>query len=701
MIEGRVHTLHTQDREDCGVTGSETATPEARRPRRVSHAALAVAGLVVLSTAIRFAAAQAFTTPWIAPDEMVYGMLGEGLWSHGTLTLRTLPSPYYSLLTPALIGAPLAAASDLADGVRWAQLLQALAMSLVAVPTYAWARRLASRWWAVGAAALVLAAPALHYAGFLMTEPLTLTVVTVSLLMLARALEEPTMWRYGVFVTWATIAAAVRLQALVLLPAFLLAAVLDWLAARDRSRLRPLLWFAALAVAATAIVAAIVLAAGGELSSRRLLGAYTPVGEAGAVQGDRLDEVAWHAFDLSVLGLGATILATAALAWTVFSRRDRDPALRAFVATTLAYVALLIVQVGSFSAVFVGTVAERYLVTALPPLAIGLCAWIARGAPRAPGVVLPVLGLVVAGAVFVPVAQLATAQTLPNTFTPAALSALGADGARAALVVGALVAGALVLLLPRRLAWVAALVVGLGLGLLSVDSGRRIADASAHEQRVAIGTDAPSWLDEARTRDAALLVTGDRLWTATARTIFWNRAIDEVLRLVPATTPFPPVTTPVTIAPDGVLRTSSGDPLERPLVVAPSTVTLAGEKLAERPAGDSEAFGLALWRPVEPVSVVLRTDGFLPNGDFTGTVTVTVFACRPGTLDVTILGKTGDPVEARVDGIEVGRLETPNGGAVTHHVPSPPYADGSRPCVFELENPGYAGTTAIVFTPRS
>ena len=683
------------------MTGPETATPGAPRSRRVSHAAVAVAGLVVLSTAIRFAAAQAFTTPWIAPDEMVYGMLGETLWSHGTLSLRALSSPYYSVLTPALIGAPLAAASDLAEGIRWAQLLQALAMSLVAVPTYAWARRVASTWWAVAAAALVLAAPAFHYAGFLMTEPLTLTVVTVALLMLARALEQPTMWRYGVFVAWATAAAAVRLQALVLLPAFLLAAVLDSLAARDRGRLRPLLWFAALALAATAVVAIAVVATGGELSSRRLLGAYTPVGEAGAVKGDRLDEVAWHAFDVAVLGLGVTVLATAALAGTAFSRRDRDPALRAFVSTALAYIALLVVQVGLFSAVFVGTVAERYLVTALPPLAIGLCAWIARRAPRAPTVVLPVLGLVVAGAALVPLTQIAAGETLPNTFTPAALSALGAGSARIVLVACALAAGVLVLVVPRRFAWVAAVVVGVGLGLLSVDSGRRIADASAHEQRVAIGSEAPTWLDDAGVRGASLLLTGDRLWTANARTIFWNRGIDDVLRLVPATTPFPPVTTPVAIGQDGVLRTSGGAPLERTVVVAPSTVTLAGEKVAERPAGDSEAYGLAAWRPDEPVRVVLRTGGFLPNGDFTGTATVTVYACPQGSLDVTILGKTGDPVLARVDGIDVGRLVTPNGRAVTHHIAAPPYADGSRPCVFELENPGYAGSTAIVFTPQS
>ncbi len=249
------------------MAGSETLTNGARS-RWPSRALLAVAGLVVVSTAVRFAAAQAFTTPWIAPDEMVYGMLGEGLWTHGTLTLRSLPSPYYSVLTPALVGAPLAAL-DLDNGIQWARLLQSLAMSLVAVPTFAWTRRVASTGWALAAAALVLTTPALHYAGFLMTEPLTLTVVTTALYMLARAIEEPSMWRYGVFVAWATAAAAVRLQALVLLPAFLLAAVVDSLAARDRARLRPLLWFGALAAVAAVVVAIAIVAAIAMAAARR------------------------------------------------------------------------------------------------------------------------------------------------------------------------------------------------------------------------------------------------------------------------------------------------------------------------------------------------------------------------------------------------------------------------------------------------
>ena len=404
------------------MTGSETATGRSALGPLISRPALAVAGLVVASTVIRFAAAQAFTTPWIAPDEMVYGMLGEGLWSHGTLTLRTFASPYYSLLTPALIGAPLAALDDLADGIQWARVLQALAMSLVAVPTYVWARRLASPGGRSRRQRSCSSAPALHYAGFLMTEPLTLTVVTVALLMLARALEEPSMWRYGVFVAWATAAAAVRLQALVLLPAFLLAAVVDSVAARDGRRLRPLLWFGALAAAATVIVGGAILATGGELSTRRLLGAYTPVGQASGVSGDRFAEIAWHAFDVSVIGLGVTVLALAALAWVVLARHDtRSGPSR--VRLDERRVRVPPGRPGRALRRDVRRLGRR----AVPHLTAcrcsrSACAPGSRVAHHVPsGSRFPSGRRSIAGAALVPIGQLASPETLPNAPTPAVL----------------------------------------------------------------------------------------------------------------------------------------------------------------------------------------------------------------------------------------------------------------------------------------
>jgi hypothetical protein len=159
------------------------------------------------------------------------------------------------------------------------------------------------------------------------------------------------------------------------------------------------------------------------------------------------------------------------------------------------------------------------------------------------------------------------------------------------------------------------------------------------------------------------------------------------------------VTPVVELGEDGVLRTADGTTLHREVVVAPSTVVLAGQRVAERPAGDSEQPALTAWRPEGPLRVIRRVDGLLPNGDFTAAVRITVFSCEPGTLDVTILGKSGDPIRAYVDGFEVERLQTPAEESVTHSIPAPPYADGTRACVFVLENEGFAGTTTIDFRP--
>ena len=68
-----------------------------------------------------------------------------------------------------------------------------------------------------------------------------------------------------------------------------------------------------------------------------------------------------------------------------------------------------------------------------------------------------------------------------NTLTPSALEALSDGQARASLVAGAVVAGAIVVAMPRRFAWTTAAVVGVTLALTSYDSGQRIVDASAHE----------------------------------------------------------------------------------------------------------------------------------------------------------------------------------------------------------------------------
>src|SRR5580765_4264427 len=128
----------------------------------------ALAALVVVSTALRAWAALNVPVPWIAPDEMVYALLGRGLWEHGSLDILGGPTPYYSLLTPLFAGFPLAA-FGLDSGYDVLKVLQALAMSLAAVPVFLWARTLVTTRSSLLAAALAVAVPGLVYSGLVMT----------------------------------------------------------------------------------------------------------------------------------------------------------------------------------------------------------------------------------------------------------------------------------------------------------------------------------------------------------------------------------------------------------------------------------------------------------------------------------------------------------------------------------------------------
>ena len=339
---------------------------------------------MLLSALARFAVARSFDVPWIAPDEMIYGLVGQSLWETGTLSIRDSAVSYYSLLTPALVGLPLTT-GDLASGVAVAQALQAVAMSLVAVPVYLWGARLVGTRWALAAALLAVLPPALWYGGLLMTEALFYPLVATALFGLARMLEQPTLERQGLFLLLVSVAAAVRLQALILLPALVVAVALyAWFGHSGAivRRLAPIL--ALVGVATAALLAAYA-------SGRSdLLGAYGEITQTTGASTGAVTQFTWHAGALVAITFGLPLLATTTLVVLAMARGEASPAARAFLAVTTAYVVLLVAQVSLFAAEYLDHVSERYLITALPLLVLGLCLWIARAGPRPAVVAVPV-----------------------------------------------------------------------------------------------------------------------------------------------------------------------------------------------------------------------------------------------------------------------------------------------------------------------
>jgi hypothetical protein len=409
----------------------------------------------------------------------------------------------------------------------------------------------------------------------------------------------------------------------------------------------------------------------------------------------------WSTGGLVLVSCAIPLLATAVLTALAFAEGEPDPAVRAFVATTVAYLVWLVLQVAVFAASFVGYVPERYLVTAAPLAFLGLCTWVARGAPRPLRVLVPVVATAAGLVAVISPSRLFADTGVHDLLTPLAFRGLAADAPDAvvrAVVVGAVLAGAAVVaLVPRRRAGLVVVAAAAVLAALSAGSAREIAKLSQQEEAKAFGTADRDWIERAAAgRRVVLLNTGDREWPIVPRTQFWNANVVDIARLpdAPGSGAIPQEV--VDPGADGVLRAGDGSLLEDPFVAAPAGVALAGEKVAEI-APTSVAPGLGLWRVSPPARLETSATGLGANGDFGDSVYVTVYACGPGRLELTLLGKSGAPIEIRANGIPRLVVKPPPGGLWQGSVRTPPGVDGRSICVYELSPSGPAGSTHIAF----
>ena len=102
-----------------------------------------------------------------------------------------------------------------------------------------------------------------------------------------------------------------------------------------------------------------------------------------------------------------------------------------------------------------------------------------------------------------------------------------------------------------------------------------------------------------------------------------------------------------------------------------------------------------------PVRLRQRVTGIRPNGDLHGgeSARIKVFACGPGRLELTLLGKQGLPTRVLVDGQVIAESTIPPGGAWRPSIPTPASADGTGDCVFQLATDGLIGSTRIEWLP--
>lgn len=612
---------------------------------------------------------------WIAPDEMIWGELGRSLWQDGELRVFGEETPFFGLVYPALVGGPLTL-----GGLAALKVVQAVVMSLAAVPVFLWGRRLAGERWALVAAGLTLAVPGLLYTGLLMSEVAFYPAVALAAWAIAAALERPTPLRQALLVGALVLAAATRLQALVLPLALLSAAVVHGFLIRDARR--PLrLWpsFAALVVLAAAWVAARGL--GGAL------GAYSVTGERSYSPGEVARFALYHLGDVAVLTALFPLCALALLLLV----RDRSEPLAAYLATAVSLVVWSTVQVGAFASEYVGRLAERTLLPLAPVLFVGFAAWLSRGGPRprlrTAAVALGALALLLV----LPLRDLVVQPAVPDAFTLVPLLWLRerlADGTFE-LAVWAAAAAALALfsLLPRRaLLVLPALAVGF-LVFASFAATREVQQRVAFDQRNLLGGER-DWVDAAADGPVAYLVVGRQNPNLGWHQLFWNEGIRAVYALGAFQEGLPPHQN-VFARDDGRLGISEE------LVVAPTSVRLVGAELASIAIREYEDIGLTLWRVEPPARVSSMRFGVRAEGDMHEPGRLTAYDCQGGRLELTLLPKASTRVELRVNRVTVQVLDDIAGLEFVQAVVEPP--PGAEVCFFEVVPDSLLGSTRFEF----
>jgi hypothetical protein len=634
-------------------------------------------GLVVLSTVVRYGLGRRVIAPWIFVDEIIYSELAKSFAETGEFVIRgDQDGSGYGVFYPLLISPAYALFDSLPGAYAAAKAINALLMSLAAVPVYLLARRVLEQPLALAAALLSLALPGLFYSGVLMTENAFYGLFVLAALMLVLVLELPSPGRVVAFLVVAGVAFFTRTQALVLLPA--LATAPPLVVACRRQPLRRLAdyrWLYALPGAAAVVVAAAQAMRGRPLLD--LLGAYRVAGEVGY---DLEEAARWLLYHLAGLDLAVGFLPLAALLLLPLVGR-LEPRDAAFVAAALSLTGWTVVQVAVFASRHSLRIEERNLFYVFPLLLIALLVWIERGAPRPRVPTALALAVAVVLPAFVPYERLVGVPAVSDTFAllvlwDVHLWGVPLDQLWLATVLGALVAALLFVLVPRPYA-LALPVLVLAFFLFSAGSvEKRIRDASIGALFQGVTRPERDWVDRAVGQDTRVAVLwSGRLDVATVyENEFFSRSVGRVYSLGPPMGGGLVYGVLAVEGSTGRLLDADRRPVRMPYALVDDTVPLAGG-LVDR----DRRKGLRVLRTPGVLHVTHQVDGVYDDG-WTGANAIYVrYDCRGGTLRVVAesdpkLFRRRQTIVARVGGRVAARTRIPPDGVARVSVPLRPRA---------------------------
>lgn len=616
-------------------------------------------GLVVVSAAFRFQLSRDSPGPWIFVDELIYSELAKSIAAGGDLHIRDVPAGGYGVVYPLLISPAWALFDRVPDAYAAAKAINAVLISLAAVPAYVLARRLVSERLSLLAAVLAVALPSLAYSGVIMTENAFYPLFLVVILWLVLVLEGPTITRQVVLLGLLGVAYQTRPQAVALGAAALTAPLVQGLLGR---RLREALiaqrMLYGIAGAAVVVVVAVQLARGEPFST--LLGAYAVVGEGGYDFGAVVRYFLYHVAELD-LYLGVAPVAAAAL--VVISLRNTDPRLDAYLAVAISVSFWLLLLVATFASQFAGRVQERNVFYLVPLVLIALLVWIERGAPRPPRATALVAVVAAALPGTLPFSRLIDFPAISETLMLLPLWELVDRGLRAGdlsvvVVPGAIAAAALILFLPRRLV-LALPVLVLAYFLVALHPiERRMTDVSQRSLYSGITNVHRDWIDRAVPAGAevSVLWTGEGDVYAVWQNEFFSRSVGTVYSIAGQLLGALPQTRLSVDAQAGVMRGPDGRPVRPRYLLVDDSFTPAGRVLAR-----DAVRGVSLYELDGPLHSTDTVTGLYGDTWSGAQVTYTRHDCVGGIVRVQLrsdpsLFTEPQTVSARVEGREAGRV---------------------------------------------
>jgi hypothetical protein len=610
--------------------------------------------LVAVSVVIRSILAFRNPAPWIFQDELLYSELAKSFAATGHFAVRDNPGAGgFGVVYPALISPAWALYQNVTTAYDAAKAINAVVMSLAAVPVYLLARRLVGRGLALAAALLALALPGMVYTSTIMTENAFFPVFLFWVLAVVLAIERPTALRQVAAVALTLIAYETRNQAAVLVPALVTSIVVVVLVEAWADDRRFAVGVARRAAAFTVTWATLAVGIAGYLAlevgskgktvSNAVLGGYSVLTESSySVH----DTVRWFLYHVGELDLAVGVLPFAAFIVLVVAALRRRPPSREsliFAAVALSVSVWLLLEVAAFASTAYGhQIQERNLFYLEPLFLIALVAWAGGILPRSS--TLTAAGALVAAALpgVVPYTSFLGPNEVANAFGLLPLwravdrGNIAASHLTEMVVLGALVGGLLFVLLPRRLALVAPAVVLLYLAAANSPVVGKVNQTSM-ESRLG-GVRVPrDWIDRAvgtTKPEVAAIWTGApgvnfvSLWDNE----FFNRSVGPVYNLHGPPDGLPQET--ITIDPRNELaRDPSGKVIRAQYVLTDKSLQVAGRVVAQ----DTGA-GMVLYRVGGPVLITRHLEGVYPDSWSGPTAGYTRYPCVSGTLSVVLAG---------------------------------------------------------------